>query len=321
MAYKPPTKEVSYAKYKGLAKVLVYEGKNQVALLFKAEPDNKIFVKKSSCPEDIRTGTWFVTMDEDQTEVRYIAPWVGQYKVRFKEFLKGPDDKEPTPQTKEREYEDDKGKKRSYEVTQFVAMLEVTEGDAAGLTVPLYLSYNFTDIEVDDGTAVVGYSHPKSKYTAQLMEFMEITGAWDKGAMKYQENVLPAFEKRMQKAGKEFFVVIKESKNNSPYIDTFYAPFDSDFGDDEDDVLNEVVDELIHRQPAKVIVHSEETPKKKRTAKQAIKELGFDDEEDGEALADETWAKKDEPDDDDEIDFEPEDDEVDEDNLEDEFFE
>ena len=72
MVYKPPTKEVSYETYSGVARVQV--GKNAVRLFFKAAPDDPVVVKKENCPAEVRKGTWYVVMDEDKKEVRYIRP-------------------------------------------------------------------------------------------------------------------------------------------------------------------------------------------------------------------------------------------------------
>ena len=90
---------------------------------------------------------------------------------------------------------------------------------------------------------MVGYSHPKSKYTQTLAEFLDITGVWEKGAMKFVPNVLPLLQKRILAAAKQFFVIVKASPNTgSPFIDTFYAPIQDDF-DDEVDEPEEVEEE------------------------------------------------------------------------------
>lgn len=260
--YKPPVKESSFETVSNLAKVMV--GKSSVKIHFKGEPEPFI-VKKDNCPPEIRNGKWYLTVDEDRTKVLYVRPTVGQYKVRFKEFAKGNDDAEPSPKEVNRSFQKD-GKAVEYSYKQFVALLEVVEGEAKGLLIPYYLRYHFADID-----GVTGYDKPRSKYTDILREFLEIAGGWLRGELKYKENVLPAFEKRLQHANRQFFVVLKESDKGSVYIDTIYSILD----DDEDFSTNEDFN------TSDVVENTEPEKPKKMTGKQAVKELGFEDKEEG----------------------------------------
>jgi hypothetical protein len=96
------------------------------------------------------------------------------------------------------------------------------------------MRYHFDTIndEVKGKTfEVIGISHPKSKYTALLMDWLEAVGAWDNGPMKYKANILPDLAKRIALANKSFQFVLKDG-----YVTTVFSMGSESKEEEETDV-------------------------------------------------------------------------------------
>ena len=214
-----------------VADVTVNSTKKAVRILFD-DGDKRIF-PLSECPKNIRTGTMMVRMNEKRNKVYSVYPSEGMFVGKVKEFVHQ-QDKPPTPNTN-----------TTWDYQYFVCIIEITKGECKGMNIPYILRYNFGEVDVD-GKAAVGFTHPKSKYTAQLEDFLDIVGAMEK-PMKYADNILPMLEKRILLADKTFSFVIKGGYISTVFThsgDSGFVPKEEsddsfDLADDDDDVDEE----------------------------------------------------------------------------------
>jgi hypothetical protein len=224
MAYKPKVIQGQYARgNSGIATVRVAGDKSKVKVTF--EEDGKELIT-TEFPKELKAGKWYITLDSNNKKVFGYRPVNGLFVGKVNKFV-ARNDEVPTPQTHI-------GKDWSYQY--FTVLLEITKGDNKGLLIPCMLRYNFTETTEDD-KSVVAYCRPKSKYTPMLIEFMDCSGAWNKGVMPYKDNILPYIEKRVMHEAKEFQFVIKQG-----WVDSFIPldqPISETLPEDEEDDLSE----------------------------------------------------------------------------------
>lgn len=207
--YKPAMLKSNFRRGpSGIANVEISPDKSKVRISYK-EVGDKYVLSINDCPEGIRKGTWFVTLTEDKSKVLNLRPANGVFKAKVISFP-APENQPPTPRIKTGSYEG-----KSFEYQYFIAIITLLNSEVKGMEVPVILRYHFGKAE-EDGKDVVAFSHPKSKYTPQLVEFCEVTGMWNKGMMPYKDNILPLMEKRILHEDKTFQVVIKNG-----YADSF----------------------------------------------------------------------------------------------------
>lgn len=218
MAYKPKTLQTNFVRgLSGVAKVAISPDKKKAKVEFK-EDGKAVIVDEF--PSTLTPGTWFVTLDSDDKKVLNHRPANGIFTCKVQKFP-APEGEQPAPRTKQ-------GADWSYQY--FIALLEIVQGDVKGLIVPAILRYHFGEA-VEDDKSVVAFSHPKSKYTPQLVEFCDVTGVWARGAMAYKDNILPMMEKRILREDRKFQVVMKNG-----YADSFLeldAPVEEELSEDE----------------------------------------------------------------------------------------
>ena len=93
-------------------------------------------------------------------------------------------------------------------------LLDILKPDEyKGATLLLNLRYHFDeDVAEVNGKEqpIVAISHPQSKYTNMLLEFLEATGVTEKGPMPFKANILPLLQKRVLSANKTFQVLVKD---------------------------------------------------------------------------------------------------------------
>lgn len=198
MTYKPAMLKSNFKRGPSdVATVEISPDKSKVRITFKKDGE-KYILGKNECPENIRKGTWFVTLTEDKKKILNLRPANGVFTAKVTKFP-APENEVPPIRTKI-------GKDWSYRY--FIAIITLLNPEVKGMEVPVILRYHFGQAEEDEKT-VVAFSNPKSKYTPQLIEFCDVTGVWNKGMMPYKDNVLPMLEKRILYENKTFQVVIK----------------------------------------------------------------------------------------------------------------
>ncbi len=187
----------------------------------------------------LKPGRYYVQLNGDEDDVYNFHPWSGQYKVRVSGFA-SKEGESPTPKTNERVNK----KGSSYTTVDFTALIEIVEPKKyAGVNVPYFMRYNFRETEDEEGKSVVGLPDSGSQ-TKKLSDFLDVTHAWDRGAMKWKDNVLPAFEKRILREDREFMIIIKDG-----WIDTLYEV--DDIVDESNDWDDEPEDEKPVEEPVK----------------------------------------------------------------------
>jgi len=221
--YKPPISEGEFGGEKGLAKVRVgkAKGKRVAEIVFK-ESGEKYLFKGNYVPENLSNGLWNVRLNNDDTEIYSYFPWKGHYKAKVKEFTPGSGD-EDAPAPKEKTFTIKKGKNAGKEFTteQFTVLLEIVEPEELeGIVVPYTLAYNFKEVDGE-----VGFPSSKGR-TKQLIDFCDITGVWDKGPLKFKDNILPDMQKRILRADKSFNIVI-----NDGWIESVFSAFEAEEDD------------------------------------------------------------------------------------------
>ena len=209
---------------RGTANVLISKDGQKVKVDFlDNELDSKVLLREA-CPDELRKGKWVVSLTEKK--MLSFHPVTGAYRVRVKEFTHK-EGEEPSPKTYTGKFGDYK---------KFTVLLEVINGEAKGVTIPLFLSYNFAEGEEVDakGRKVWCYDPGmRSSYTEQLHEFLDLSGVLDLGPMAYEDNLLPAFYRRIHHANKTFNVVLKDG-----YVDTMFESVDDLVAEPTDNELS-----------------------------------------------------------------------------------
>jgi len=209
--YKPPkvrtnaglfgtaTIDLGASKGKPAVKVTFIDGDNE---------GKSFIIPKDKCPSYVQPGKWIVKLSAGGDELYSLSPVNGRYRGKVLKFV-SQQGKDPAPYTATITSAD----KKTYSFEVFTVILEITQGKCKGMPIYYRLNYNFAEAE----GGIVGIGHLKSKYTRALERFLDVTGAWERGEMKYVDNVLPAFEKRILRAAKEFDIQIVDG-----WVDALY---------------------------------------------------------------------------------------------------
>lgn len=210
MSYKPPRVK-SGGGLTGIAEVKIHDTKPLVKVDFvDGDAEGKSFViKKDKCPAYVQSGKWVTRLSAKGDEMYGISPINGRFRGKVLKFS-AQQGKDPAPYTTTITSQD----KKTYSFEVFSVVLEITKGKCKGMPISYRLNYNFAEAE----GGIVGIGHLKSKYTRALERFLDVTGAWDRGEMKYADNVLPAFEKRILRAAKEFDIQMQDG-----WVDALYS--------------------------------------------------------------------------------------------------
>lgn len=187
--------------------------KTAVKVLLEAtetRPEQMYEIPVEKAPAEIRAGKWFVSISGDGSQLYSIVPVQGAFTCKF-DKIACPEGQLPAPKHYTQNFKDQTtGQEGITEYDAFTALLEIVDGKDAGLKIPYFLRYNFGEV---DGN--VAFIKPKSKYTTQLTDFLDATGAFEKGEMAFSENILPALEARLKNANRKVMVIIKQGRVDS----------------------------------------------------------------------------------------------------------
>jgi hypothetical protein len=246
MAYKMKSKSTGGVKgKKGLAKVILSTDETKVKVIFKDEPNAPIVLDRENCPDCVKNGKWFVSLNSSEDTMFGIYPEKGTFEVKVKNFPGG-EDGIPEPKLKFVSFKDNSGKDNSYEYEYFMVVAEIVNNPSfEGMEVPLMFRYNFDEI-VEDGEKVVAYSKPRSKYTSDLADFFDATGVLDFGAIRYSDNILPEVQKRILQNDRSFMITFRDGWMVNGSIMAVESPDETtvpweenttnvEFSDEEDD--------------------------------------------------------------------------------------
>jgi hypothetical protein len=158
----------------------------------------------SDWPENIKNpkllpgNEWNIKLNNDEKSIYSISPQNGQFLVKVKKFVS----KEGVPPTPKfmRDWK--------YPDHVFFVLLEIVGGleSCIGMEILLMVPYRFDEDE--DGNTKYTKWNDRSN-TVKTDQFLTYSGGWDVGALKFDDNLLPAFQKRILKADKTFGVIVK----------------------------------------------------------------------------------------------------------------
>jgi hypothetical protein len=257
--YKPPVVKESGGKGdSGVASIQWSDTKCKISF---EELETSYKVLREELPEYAQEWSLdnaFVTMAGDNESVFSIRPVSGVFTVRTNGFSRqGDADEPPAPQQRT-------GKYGTYYT--FNALLEIIKGKFSGAIYPFYLYYKFADF---DGVVGIKGEGDSSK---KLMDYLDCAGAWDDGEMEYDDNILPALEKRIKKAKRQFQIVVKNG-----YVESV---LDVEIEDDEEPVKKHKPIEEEEEKPAKkskIVEEDDEFPDPPKK-KSALKKSDPDDD-------------------------------------------
>jgi hypothetical protein len=229
MTYKPGKR--SSESPSGIAKLAFKKGKCLVE--FAPDQDSPFAgrqYKVSSWPDWVKPKTasnheWRVKLGKD--EIYSLYPVRGMFTGKVLKFAAKEGEK-PAPKPVEYKYGSE-----TISYMRFTALLEITDGPkgTVGAVVPYTLRYYLGE----DAEGNTEYTHygKQAKYAPMLEEFLTATGAWEKGPIKFSDNVLPKLEKRIQKANHGLVFQLKNGWIVSGTIDRAgidYSDSDEYFG-------------------------------------------------------------------------------------------
>lgn len=207
MAYKPPMIKGGSGP-SGVAKVQFKPGKVGVTFEDNSQYPNIIVMKRDDCPENLVEGKrLFVTLNSNKDGMLNWRPADGMFQAVLDSFV-AQEGKAPVPRTH-----------TQYDYKYFTVLLEIIAPDKAkGCKVPYTLRYNFQPTEDENGRKVTGFYKLNSKYTPVLMDFCDVFGVWEDGAIPASDNILPELAKRIAKQGRVASIVLKDG-----WINTIFA--------------------------------------------------------------------------------------------------
>ena len=154
-------------------------------------------------------GKFSFNMNAAKDTLYSIHPAVGIFDVRFDSISMKKDATIPEPFHKVGDRTTKDGRSYHEDYKGFVANLVITEGDNADMLIPYILRYYFQPFEME-GETVAGVTGIGKRYGDQLVGFLDATGLWAQGPMKYSDNLLPLIQKRALALAKDMVVVMKD---------------------------------------------------------------------------------------------------------------
>ena len=205
-------------------------------------------------PKQLPGNNWKIRLNNDGKGIFSISPYNGQFKVKVKKFVS----KEGEPPAQR--YMD----KWKYPDYVFFVILEIVDGEKACIGMEIFLMVHYRFDEDEDGNVKYTKWNERSN-TVQTDRFLRLSGAWDKGALEFEDNLCPAFQKRILKADKTFNVSMENG----------FVAYMSGNGSDEIDDDDPFWEEDAEEKPKKT--------KKKKSKKVKVEEdVPFDWKEDDE---------------------------------------
>lgn len=198
MAYKPPVRGNTFQKIEGVGQIKFSPDGKFVGVKLQKDGQEFVYkVERSNAPDNVKEGRWFVNLSSDGKTLFSIRPvnglfTVGNVKIVTREGVP------PAPKVNQQ-----------YGYQFFIVLLEITEGENAGMKIPMILHYNFGEAVDEDGDSVVAIVKPMSKHTIALRKFLNAVGAWEEGKIRYRDNILPELARRITKQNKKFQVVLE----------------------------------------------------------------------------------------------------------------
>ncbi len=239
--YKPPKFDSGgFGGAKGIAETRISEDKKSVLIRFEDGKKHKIARTKET--KNLFPGLWFIQLNKEEDSIQTFRPVNGSFEGVVEKFS-AREGEEPAPKTKLVSFTRKDGTAVDYEKVYFWVIIKIVRPEKyAGILVSKEFRYNFREVTVN-GQSLVTFAS-KGDRTRDLEEFCDLTDVWNRGAMKWSDNVLPELEKRILREGKHFMFIMKGG-----WIDTLYevditaqAEKKQDAPDDdwEEDTVNDI---------------------------------------------------------------------------------
>lgn len=227
--YKPPKVESGFSSgTKGAAEVRLTEDRKSILIRF--QDGEKVKVKRTKENSKLFPGKWYIQLDASGDTIQVFRPLSGNFKGVVEKFS-AKEGQEPAPKTKPVSYVLKDGTPVKYDKTYFWVIIKIVEPEKyKDIRISKELLYNFREAIVD-GKSVVGFLS-RGDRTHELEEFCDLTGVWDRGAMAWEDNILPALEKRILRANRPFMFIMKDG-----WVDVMYEADqpDEEVDNEEDD--------------------------------------------------------------------------------------
>lgn len=216
MAYRPNVKKFEPAPY-GTARIKKGK-KGQLIVWYSDENEGDFAGKKYAAtewpdwvkPKSLEGKEWKVKLNPKKQVIYTITPINGMFTGKCVGFS-SQEGQEPVPQFQEDQW-------GGYQY--FYPLIEITSGDES--CIGCVLPYLWTDglseygkrlryLFDSDDEGLVEYPPfgDRSVHIPKLIEFLDVIGVWEKGPLKFSDNILPKLQKRVLKANKEFQFVLK----------------------------------------------------------------------------------------------------------------
>lgn len=260
-----------YPKQKSLrGKASVRITKSTVRVAFDTDPENVYEIPLENAPQILKPGKWFVSLSAKGDRMYSLSPVEGPFSLRFKEIAHSKD-QPPAPGDYVSHWKSEQGKDMETSYQGFTMLFEITEGPCAGMVVASFLRYYFA--ASNDGFVL--FDKPRSPHTKTLSDTLDAVGAFDKGPMKYSENILPALQVRIQSANYPLMGIIKEGNLDSLTRIQNYQEQEQEPEEGEDQPANTTVINNPKNTQISNFQNSTEPKKKggKRSAKEIVDEI------------------------------------------------
>jgi len=168
-------------------------------------------------PEKVDGQIVYAKLSGDGKKLYQVSPQDGIVELLFTGFG-SKEDQEPVPSAPK---QDNWGN----DYTTATAIFEITDGEPWMIGLPQFLTIRPSLFMPDDegNVTIKGLGNGKAVHGPRLNEFLTHFGGWDRGAMKYTDNPLPEFQKRMLAVRKKCKVGIQNG-----FIANFWDTVETD---------------------------------------------------------------------------------------------
>lgn len=226
-----PTERAASTTLRGVGRCKPVDGGLKVKLIDPAWEAAIVFKNDKIPPYAIGKefkGDMVFSMNGKKDQIYSLYPANGLFKVKFADFGTKKDEALPSPQLKRGGPAT--GKDGSHYVTQdyqfMIANLKIIEGPFEGVTIPYFLRYYFK-MFVMDGEQVAGIIGEGKRYGDQLIEFLDVFGAYER-PLPWKDNLLPDLMKILLQADRTVTLVMKKGYPDSLMVE------DAELDDDLD---------------------------------------------------------------------------------------
>ena len=176
----------------------------------------------------------YAKLDKNGTKLMQVSPQDGIVEMVFTGFG-AKEDQEPTPSAPKTDH-------WGNQYTTATAIFEITSGGEWMIGMPQFMTI-LPSLFIDDGegnVTIQGLGNSKAVHGPKMNEMITNCGGWNAGAVRYTDNPLPEFQKRMLRER----TPVKVSIQNG-FVQSFWDTVE----EDEFDEFPETVTEVYYEEP------------------------------------------------------------------------